>query len=299
MANQKEAHIEIDGINYYTLFESPPNTSNENGNEQAPLILLSHALMSNHLMWDRTVTALNQAGYATLRYDHIGHNKTPPPSGSKAKDFYHLDDLTRHAHELVTAVTGQPKVKAVIGCSIGGVLALRCAMLFPQDVEKVISIAGPGIKTPEPAKKAWSERIEVFESDVQNGTDKLCHATVARWFPGQKPEDDLIREESLGHVKTCSLQGYKTLADTIRNYDYESEVAMAGWGGIGMGWAEKVKCLVVAGVEDSAVSPEVLEGIAGKLPGAEFKRVEGAGHLPPMHRAREFEGVAVGFLGKS
>src|ERR1700712_3605779 len=100
--------------------------------------------MSNLHMWDATAKALNEAGYRTLRYDHVGHHNTPPAHNADAS--YHMDDLTRQAHQLVKERTGQSRVKAVVGCSIGGVVALRYAMLFPNDVDKIISIAAPGIK---------------------------------------------------------------------------------------------------------------------------------------------------------
>ena len=66
-------HVELEGINYYTLLERP-----HNGGKNGPYVLLVHALMSNMHMWDPTVKALNNAGYTTLRFDHVGHNRTPP-----------------------------------------------------------------------------------------------------------------------------------------------------------------------------------------------------------------------------
>ncbi|KAK5133597.1 hypothetical protein LTR08_007545 [Meristemomyces frigidus] len=276
--NPAEAHVELEGINYYTLLEQATN-----GAKEAPCVLLCHALMSNLHMWDATVKTLNEAGCCTLRYDHVGHRNTPPPHGALAT--YHMDDLTRHAHQLVKARTGQSHLKAVIGCSIGGVLALRYAMMFPQDVDKIISIAAPGIATPEASKALWTERIEQFEQDLETGNVSLCHATVMRWFPGARSEDDAVRAEALKHVKMCSIQGYKVLADTIRDYDYAGEV-----GGIGL------ECLVVAGDEDAAGDPGRLKEVAGMIKGAQFVVMDRTGHLPPMHQAEQFGEKMMRFL---
>ncbi|KAK4627053.1 hypothetical protein CLAFUW4_04861 [Fulvia fulva] len=274
-----EKGVHIEGVDYYTLTERPQSG---NGHPERH-VLLAHALMSNLHMYDQTVKALTNAGFTTIRFDHIGHNNTPAPSSNAS---YHMDDLTRHMHQLVEATTGQKHLHAVIGCSIGGVLALRYAMLYPGNVEKVISIAAPGIVTPEPSKALWSQRIEQFEEDSRSGGSVLCHATVNRWFPGERAEDDSVRAEALSHVKTCSLAGYKMLADTIRDYDYGDEVR-----GI-----RDVKCLVVAGSEDSAVSPGLLKDVASRIVGAEFVRMEGAGHLPPMHKVEELNGMMLAFL---
>ncbi|TKA67137.1 hypothetical protein B0A55_09323 [Friedmanniomyces simplex] len=278
--NPAEAHVELEGINYYTLLEEPSH-----GAPNAPCILLIHALMSNLHMWDATVQQLHATGHRTLRYDHVGHHNTPPAHDPTVT--YHLDDLTRHAHQLVKSRTGQAHAKAVIGCSIGGSMAFRYASLFPDDVDGIISIASPGIKSPASAQELWTQRIEQFEKDVKTGDDVLCHQTIARWFPGSRPEDDGVRAEALQHVKTCDLRGYSVLADAIRGYDYTSHMSEIG---------DRVKTLVVAGEEDQAGRADVLRDVAGGIPGAEFVVLGRTGHLPPMQRAGEFWGVMGGFL---
>lgn len=275
-----ERTINIDGVDYYTLQENPSGSQYR----ADPPILLCHALMSNLHMWDSTVKALNRAGYTTIRFDHLGHNRTPPPDDKNAS--FHMDDIARHMHELVATVTSQPKVKAVVGCSIGGVLALRYAMLYPKNVEDIISIAAPGISAPEKAHNLWSERIVQFEKDVEDGSNVLCHQTVERWFPGNRPRDVDVRARALPLVKTCSFEGYKVLADTIRDYDYEEDAGKV-----------EAKTLIVAGSEDGAASPEGLKELSGKIPGAEYVCMDGAGHLPPMHMAEEFEEMMLRFLG--
>lgn len=284
-----ENNVDVEGINYYTLFELP-----DSQDESAPCVLLVHALMSNLNMYDTTVKALHAAGYSTLRYDHVGHHNTPPPQHKTTQRrmslggplVYHMDDLTRHMHQLVKERTGQTGVRAVIGCSIGGVLALRYAMMFPKDVDQIISIAAPGITAPEDKKILWSQRIQLFEEDQKNGEDKLCHATVNRWFPGGL-EDDAVRAESLKHVKSCSIQGYKLLADTIRHYDYANDLDKI----------KNVKCLIGGGTEDGAISLSALEDVASKIQGAQYVELKGAGHLPPMQQPEEFNKLMLSFLG--
>lgn len=281
------------GINYYSLYELP-----DSQDEKAPCVLLVHALMSNLNMYDSTVKALHKAGYATLRYDHVGHHNTPPPQSKTTERrmsitgqlAYHMDDLTRHMHQLVKTRTGQTHLKAVIGCSIGGVLALRYAMMFPKDVDMVLSIAAPGMKAAEDKKPLWSQRIKLFEQDQETGEDKLAQATVARWIPGERPEDDAARTECLKHVKTCSLTGYRLLADTIRNYDYMHEMPR---------YPSKVKTLIGGGTEDGAIDLKVLKDLASGIQGAKFVELEGVGHLPPMQKVGAFNEVMLPFLGES
>ena len=192
-------------------------------------------------------------------------------------------------HTLVTKLVNQTLLKAVIGCSIGGVLALRYAMLYPSEVETAISLCAPGIKSLEKSKPLWTQRIQQFETDEREGTDTLCRATVERWLPGDEPHDEAVRAEALEHVKTCSLEGYRVLADAIRGYDYSDQ----------LGRLEGVKCVVVAGGRDGAVDAEVLRDVAKRIHaprGARFVLMEDAGHIPPMHRAEEFEALVLATL---
>jgi pimeloyl-ACP methyl ester carboxylesterase len=271
--------IQIDSIDYHYLLEGPQNR---------PIILLIHALMSNLHMWDSTVRALNAANYQTLRFDHIGHNLTPPPSPTDSSSQpYTTETITHHMHTLVEQTTGQSHLKAVIGCSIGGVLALRYSMLYPSSVQTTISLCAPGIKSLEKSKPLWTQRIQQFEIDQRESTDTLCRATVDRWLPGDEPHDEAVRAEALGHVRTCSLEGYRVLADAIRGYDYSGE----------LGKLEGVRCVVVAGGRDGAVDVEVLRDLAARIHaprgGARFVLMEDAGHIPPMHRAEEFEALVL------
>ncbi|KAF7192855.1 3-oxoadipate enol-lactonase 2 [Pseudocercospora fuligena] len=272
--------VGLDGIKYYTLLEG-------SGPREEPPVLLCHALMSNLHMYDDTVKALNGAGYNTIRFDHIGHNKTPPPEDEDVR--YHMDDITRHMHAIVEAVTGQPEIKAVIGCSIGGVLALRYGMLYPNEVDQIISVAAPGIATPEKAKGPeglWAKRIEQFEEDARTGEDELCQQTVQRWFPGDKLQDRAARERALPMNKTVTLQGYKILADAIRGYDYTSEVSRI----------PKSRAFIICGSEDPAADAKQLEEIASKVGGV-WLEMPGAGHLPMLHYPKEFNGYALKHLG--
>ncbi|KAJ9620188.1 hypothetical protein H2203_007953 [Taxawa tesnikishii (nom. ined.)] len=203
--------------------------------------------MANHEMWKSTTTALHRAGYQTLVYDHIGHNRTPvPPSvdareSSTEKPLYHFDDFTRHMRELHGR---RPRA------------AIRDAL--PSDVDVVISCDAPGLTSLEAAKPLWTERIRQLERDVQTGEEKLFRATAERWVPGNTPEDGDARAAALEMVRRCSLGGYRICADAIRCYDYTEQLKEI----------KRARCMVLVGSEDSAVGPpEVLEDVARRIDG--------------------------------
>lgn len=239
--------LEIDRRTYYTLLEHPSAATSHK-----QCVLLVHALMSNLNMWDSTVKAIHEAGYSTLRFDHIGHARSPPPQPEHGP--LHMDDIARHMREIVAARGCRDSLYTIIGCSIGGILALRYPMLYADEVNRVISICAPGAKAPEKAHALWSQRIEQFREDVSNGTDKLHHATVDRWF-GDGHVDEAAKAECLRHVKTCSLSGYQLLADTIRDYDYTDQLSLL----------RGKPCLIVAGSADTASSGRYFKALHERL----------------------------------
>lgn len=269
-----ERTINIESINYFFRHE---------GEKDLPLVVLCHALMANHHMWDYTVAALHTAGFSTLRYDHIGHNKTRFGTLEAINREYNFDDLTRHIHMIVEQVTPGRSPYGFIGCSIGGVLALRYAQMYPGTLTKLMSCDSPGLTTIEGAKTSWETRISQFQAE---GVDNLAKVTVDRWFP--EPCREGAKSGMLKQTKACTLEGYKACAKAVMNYDYFSELKNI----------RKECVLVLAGENDSAIGPrEILVKVALAIPNAKYVLMKDVGHLPPYHDPHGFNRIMLDFLG--
>ena len=284
-----ETKFGLDGIKYHVLFEGDPSR---------PLVVLVHALMANLHMWDSTVQALHGSGYATLRFDLVGHGRTPGPSfassamensgGEKGDELrYHFDDFTRHIHEMVHRFSekNEDKVFAIVGCSMGGVLGMRYAMMYPGQVDRVMCCDAPGMTSLEASKPKWKARMDQFRAE---GVDGLARATVERWFPDPCPEE--VKEEALRLTTGCTYDGYEICAQGIMNYDYMDQLDKING----------VKVMVLVGEKDEAIGPkEINMETAERVEGAEYMELKDCGHIPPMHRAEEFESIMVNFLNDS
>lgn len=265
--------ITLDSIDFNVLIE---------GRENDPLVILSHALMANLHMWDSTVQALHAAGFRTLRYDHVGHGETVFSTPEAAEREYHFDVFVQHIHALSAAATPGKKPFAIIGCSMGGVLAVRYAQMFPGTLAKVICADAPGMTSLDSAKPLWLSRIAQFRKE---GVEDLAKATVQRWMPDPCP--DGTREAMLEQVRTCTFDGYRACATAIMNYDYEAE----------LGRIQEEQVLILAGENDFTIGPkEVLVNIANKIRGARYVSMPNVGHLPPFHDPDEFNKIMLGFL---
>ncbi|KAK5085297.1 hypothetical protein LTR05_004579 [Lithohypha guttulata] len=280
-ASTKVTVVPIDSISYYTILEGPPD---------GPLVVLIHALMANHRIYDSTVNTLHNLGYRTLRYDHVGHNLTPPPSDPKLnkQGAFHFDTFCHHLNKIITIVTPDTMPAAIIGCSIGGVLALRYHMLYPPppgQTTKILSMAAPGLSTLPGAADKWNPRIAQWR---QEGTvTNLATQTINRWFP-PSTNSSYTHEQIRSIVESCTLDGYEICAWATMNFDYTDQLDQIKDG-------ENI--MILAGSEDSNIGPrEVLYDASKRIRGSRYVLLNGVGHLPPMH-PKEFEPVLVEFLG--
>lgn len=262
--------IELDSIAYNVLCEGPDGGS---------VVVLLHALMSNLHIWDSTVAALHRAGFRTLRYDFVGHGETPPPVQQR---LYHFDDFTRHIDQMISIALPACELHGIVGCSMGGVIAIRYALMYPGKAKKIASCESPGLTSLEENKVKWRQRIKQFQSE---GIEPLAKQTVDRWFPD--PCDPEIRDKCHQLTKTCSLEGYIICAEGIMNYDYTDQLSDI----------REEKVMVLVGENDEAVGRmEVLQDVAARIDGAKYVAMPDTGHIPPMHQSKEFERILLTFM---
>ncbi len=265
--------VSIDSVDFLVKYEGP---------KDKPLIILCHVLMANHRMWDPAVAALHSAGFSTIRYDHVGHGSTKFATQQAAEEAYHFDDFCRHIHEIVHRVASGVKPFGIIGCSMGGVLALRYAQMFPGTVAKVMSCDAPGLSSLEAAKPLWKERMAMIRSE---GIGALAKVTVERWCPDPCGEE--VKAGLLEQTCECTYEGYQACANGIMNYDYEANLSEMH--------SEDV--IVLAGENDTAIGPrEVLVSVAERIPGAKYVLMPGVGHVPPFHDPGAFNTIMLDFL---
>lgn len=275
MASTGDMHtlsVEVASVKHHVQLSGPAG---------APLVVLAHALMSSLHIYDSTVKTLNAAGYRTLAYDQVGHGRTSAPSPSTHLSF---DDLTRNLHDIILQATQATpsKLYAIIGTSMGAVIAVRYSLLYPDSsLQRVVCADAPGLTSLKTSKETWAPRVDEFRNE---GVEGLAQKTAARWFPEPCPAG--ARDKALEITRTCSFEGYRLCAEGISSYDYEPLLHQV-----------KVRTLIVRGEVDSAVGPEeILQSVAQKIAGARYVRLKACGHIPPMHVPDEFERLVLDFL---
>lgn len=95
-------------------------------------LIFGHSMLFNLRMFDRQVEFLSKE-YRCIRYDFRGHGKS-----ESTIDGYDLDTLTEDFSEFVKELKCGPC--HFIGFSMGGMVALRAALKFPELIKSLILI---------------------------------------------------------------------------------------------------------------------------------------------------------------
>ena len=147
-----------------------------------PPIVLLHAGIADLRSWDAMVPTLTDAGYRTVRYDQrgVGGSTTEPVQFSRVADLLAVLDA---------AGIGRA---ALVGNSLGGMLAFDTAIVAPERVVAVVGVAaGLGGFRVEPTDevRALDEEEARLEAAEPRDPAALAAFDVRVWVdgPGQPP----------------------------------------------------------------------------------------------------------------
>lgn len=245
------------------------------GKVDGPVIALSNPLGSNLSVWDKVVAALAPQ-YRIIRHDQRGHGRTSQPTQNTS--FPELtDDLVAILDYLQVK-----KLHALIGCSMGAIVALDFGLRFPERVGKIIPCDGQPSSTPD-GKKAWDARVELIQT---KGVDALADQTANRWFTPewiQNPANASAFKAVRDMVAKTPPSGFIANARAMDEYEY-----------IEPSKGLKVQCLLVCGAQDVPLA--VMKDLEKAIPNTRLVEIDQCGHLPMVEQPEEFIKVLKSFL---
>jgi pimeloyl-ACP methyl ester carboxylesterase len=246
------------------------------GNAHDPAVLLVMGAGASMLSWeDELCERLAAGGRFVIRYDHrdTGRSVTYEPGAPE----YTGDDLVADAAGVIDALgVGRAHV---VGMSMGGAIAQRLALDYPDRVSSLTLIStSPGYGPDLPAmsdelrghfdkpspQPDWSDRNAVIDYIVE---DERVYAARSRRF------DEAERLELAGRIFDRSID----LAASMANHFILDS---------GEGWRERlgeirVPTLVVHGTEDPLFPIGHARALASEIPGAQLLLLERTGHELP------------------
>jgi pimeloyl-ACP methyl ester carboxylesterase len=110
------------------------------GKSGKPVVTLMHGKNFNAHYWIPTARYLNKKGYGVLIPDQIGFGKSSRPANYQ----YSFSVLAHHTRDLMTSL--EIKKSIVIGHSMGGMLASRFGLMYPEMTTQLILVNPIGLE---------------------------------------------------------------------------------------------------------------------------------------------------------
>lgn len=237
-------------------------------------VVLIHAGLWDRRIWDRQMDEF-AARHRVVRYDLRGFGRSSPLE----RPFSAHRDLA----DLLDAL--EIERTALVGCSIGGGLAVDFTLEYPSRVTALVTVCSGARGDPTEPDAATMAVLERAEALAEAGrAAEALELELDVWTPpGEDPVVDArIREVAFENLAAETAQWSLSVPLEPPAFERLGEIA--------------VPALVVAGERDAAVMDALTRNLAAAIPGARRVVIEGADHLPMMRRPEEFNRLALGFL---
>ncbi len=267
------------------------------GQERLPPLLLVHGGLDHARNWDWVARSLREH-FHVYAMDLRGHGNSAWAPGAIYSIAEHLLDITT----LIDLLTGQGSVH-LIGHSLGGILTLSYAGLYPHRVRKVIAIEGLGLPASHRIHKPAPERLRAWIDSLRKAEDRMprsypnFEAAVERMKDANPHLSDEVARHLTVHATNWNADGSLSwkFDNYVRNfapYGYNIDEQRAIYG--------EITCpvLLVWGRESWLPDPDI-EDRAFVIPNREVLKVDGAGHWVHHDRLDLFLEASKRFLLES
>lgn len=146
------------------------------------VVVLLHGKNFFGAYWKDVIAGLTREGFRVIVPDQIGFGKSSKPEHFQ----YSFHQLARNTKTLLD----QLKITrvSVTGHSMGGMLAMRFALMYPQNVEKLILVNPIGLEDYK-VKVPYVPLDELFKEERQVSLDRLVsYQTTNYYHRSWKPE---------------------------------------------------------------------------------------------------------------
>ncbi|MEM7732941.1 MAG: alpha/beta hydrolase [Pseudomonadota bacterium] len=229
------------------------------GRSDRPCLVFIHGLGLNRACWQWTIPALAD-DYRVLSYDLYGHGASADPP--------QMPSLSLFGRQLQALMDNccMPDA-AIVGFSLGGMIARRFAQDAPQRAQALAILHSPHKRSTE-AQAAIMARVEQARD---SGSAATVDAALERWFTdtfrAANPDImDEVRGWVLANRKEIYHTVYRVLAEGV-----DEVVAPKP--------AISCPALVITGEEDHGNGPGMTHAIASEIAGAEALILPGLRHM--------------------
>ncbi len=244
-----------------------------------PFVMI-HAGVADSRQWNNEF-AFFAHKYQVLRHDMRGYGKSEPVDG----EFNHMGDLVAALDAL-----GIHEPLIMMGCSMGGGLAMDFALTHPSRVKALIMVgSGPsGLELDAPTPAKFAEAEKAFEAGA---LDLVCEIETQIWFDGMDRTSEQVNQamRTLLYEMNRKALAYEALKlgkrlPNTETLAFDRLVNLT------------IPVLVIVGAHDVPYIQGAADYMAEHIPSVKKVKMEDAAHLPNMDHPEEFQRIVTNFL---
>lgn len=262
-------------------------------------VVLLHGKNFSGAYWASTIRALTEQGFRVIVPDQIGFGKSSKPERYQ----FSFQALAENTRALLSELRVERAV--IVGHSMGGMLATRFALMFPDVAERLVLVAPIGLED-------WKRKVQPrsvddwYAAELKATPDSIRAYQRKAYYAGEwKPEYEALIELSAGStrhpdypkVAWCSALLY----DMIFNQPVLYELGDL-----------RLPTLLIIGLRDrtavgSAWAPPDVAATLGDytalgkrardaIPNARLVELDGVGHMPQVEAFERYSAALLSFL---
>jgi pimeloyl-ACP methyl ester carboxylesterase len=263
------------------------------------VVLLLHGKNFNGAYWEQTARVLSDKGYRVIIPDQLGFGKSSKPAHLQ----YSFQLLAQNTKSLLDSL--QIEKPTIVGHSMGGMLATRFALMYPQRTNKLVLVNPIGLEDWK-LKVPYADIDKQYRKELKQNYDSIKKYQVANYYHNTwKPEYDkwlnLLAGWTLHNDYSIIAWNAALTSDMVFTQPVAYEFKNI-----------TVPTLLIIGLEDrTAIGkdavPDSVKKTMGNYPllGKQTQQVirnsrlvelEGIGHLPHIEAFDRFIGPLLDFL---
>jgi pimeloyl-ACP methyl ester carboxylesterase len=220
-----------------------------------PLLLLIHGIGGSGQDWENVLPRLAER-FTVVTPDVRGFGRSAKPAGPYSASLW-AADMAAVLASLTTAPT------AVLGHSMGGVIAQRLMLDFPDQVRAAILVSTSS-EVKEAASQFWEKQADDIEA---NGLGQMVTRRQASYTDEFKAAHPEVLDADERRVRLNEPAAYAAAARAVARYNFTAELR---------GVDKPV--LIIQGLDDTQTPPGGSVIMSRAIPGARLEMLEKCGH---------------------
>lgn len=252
-------------------------------------VMLFHGKNFAGYYWTDVIKGLSAKGYRVIVPDQIGFGKS-----SKPYIHYSFHLLSRFNKQLLDTLGVQKT--SILGHSMGGMLATRFALMYPERMDKLLLENPIGLEDYR-TFVPYVTTEEQYHKELKASAASIKKYYESSYFPEWKPEYDYLVRVAAGPTKSAGFPRYAKVAAMTFTMIYEQPVVHEFEN-------LKVPTVLFNGKEDKTIVGKGMlsaaeqakygqykvlgKQTAKKIPDCKLVEFDGVGHIPHIQISERF-----------